>query len=198
MAQSCCCYKVGVVCLSAVTQSPHLPPNDRKSDPQMIQRGYHGTLLLNGLWGKVLSPASIKPPQGTSTGWRAEGHPGAGTHLQPSGEHLVSTASVIFSGGLSAHESTPSSGVAVPAPSPGPLLVWIRKAGHRLAQTNDTCLANPRRPKWASAHLLWDGLPCCEQECDEMDIWSTVCWTTLNRVTPAICPLPTRPGPADT
>ena len=102
LAQSCCCYKGGVVCLSAVTQSPHLHShNDRKSDPQMIQRGYHGTLLLNGLWGKVLSPASIKPPRGTSTGWRAEGHPGAGTHLQPSGEHLVSTASVIFSEGLS-------------------------------------------------------------------------------------------------
>ena len=67
----------------------------------MVQRGFHGTLLLNGLWGRVLSLESIKPPRRASTGRRAEGHPGAGTHLQPAGEHLVSTASIIFSEGLS-------------------------------------------------------------------------------------------------
>lgn len=26
-----------------------------------------------------------------------------------------------------------------------------------------------------------------------MDIWSTVCWTTLGQLTPAICPLPPTP-----
>ena len=155
------CYKGGVVCLSAVTQGPHLHShNDRKLDPQMVQRGYHGTLLLNGLWGKVLSPASIIPPgeppqDGGLKGIHVQGHT-----FSPQ-ESIWSALHASSSPRASAHESLlHRGGVAVPVPSRGPLVVWIRKAGRHLAQTNDTCLGNPRRPKWGvySSPVGWPAL----------------------------------------